>query len=160
PGEGWDAANVLSAPVNAGGGFFEVTFDLTRFPTVKRLAWSPLEGWLCRVRIDRVSLRDGAGEVREVGPRDLWSNAEGGPEGTCVFTTAEPRVHIRVGGPVASLTVRGELQAEPQRQSIDRLATSVRVLQTSLEGLRASRSWRLTAPLRLLSRLARGARKS
>jgi glycosyltransferase involved in cell wall biosynthesis len=162
-GDGWKGANVLSAPVDPAGDFFELTFDLSRFPTVKELAWAPLEGWLCRVRINGLSLRDAAGNVREVGPSELRTNGEARPDGTYVFLTAGPRILLSVGGPLASVTVRGELQAEPPARSINRLATSVNELQLSLDRLRGSRSWRVTAPLRLLGRLARGgagARKS
>src|SRR5713226_6223832 len=37
-------------------------------PEVKALRWDPLEGRLCRVRLERVTWRDGAGVHREVRP--------------------------------------------------------------------------------------------
>jgi glycosyltransferase involved in cell wall biosynthesis len=157
PGDGWDAANVLSEPVNVGCDVFELTFDLTRFSTVKELAWSPLEGSLCRVRLGNLSWRDPSGAVRQAGPESLRTNAEVRPDGTYVFSTTEPRIYVPVGGPVASVMVRGRLEVEPPRASIDRLARSVAEVRASLDGLRSSRSLRLTAPLRVLGRLARKA---
>jgi glycosyltransferase involved in cell wall biosynthesis len=161
-GDGWRAEHVLTRAANPDATSFEHTFDLTRFPAVKEIAWSPLEGSVCRVRIDELCLHEPGGAVRAVDHRGLRTTGVLSPDGTFVFETAEPRVFVPVGGPVAGVTIRGRQEVEPQRVSIGRLATSVAELRASvgelratLDRMRASRSWRLTAPLRGLGRLAR-----
>jgi glycosyltransferase involved in cell wall biosynthesis len=191
-GEGWNPEYQLTRLVGVDGKAFTQTFDLTRAPAVRALTWSPLEGWLCRVRIQGVYFRGPDGAVRAVDLRALNTNGVRLPDGTYVFETTEPRIALPVSGAVSSVMIQGELDGEPPWTAVRRLTGSLATLRTSLEATRASheatrvaleevrasheatrasleeahasleamcasRSWRLTAPLRRLGRLARKA---
>ena len=78
-------------------------FKESRFPTVKEIAWSPLDGSICRVRLDSLTLRDCAGAVLPVDSCVLRANADVQPGGIYEFETLEPRIFLPVGGPVGVL---------------------------------------------------------
>ena len=153
-GQGWDASRVLHRPVDTSASF-EHTFELSDFGMLRQLAWSPLEGRPCRVKIGRVTLQDLDGSVRELDSSALRSNGILLPDGTHVFETPEPRFFIDLDGALGSVTIQGDLESDPVKDSLFRLSLPLAEARATLAGMHASRSWRVTAPLRVLSRVAR-----
>jgi glycosyltransferase involved in cell wall biosynthesis len=112
-GDGFSEAAAFRVMADPLDSQFTITFDLAHAPAVRQLRWDPVEGRLCRVRIEEIVWQAPNGTEGRIDLSTITANGILGDDGVYSFETTDPLLIFPYAGPLARLTVRGwwEVQA-------------------------------------------------
>jgi hypothetical protein len=161
-GAGWNIDERVCHRVSAYPRDFRVTYDVPACPRVRALRWDPVELRTCRVRLDAVEVRDGAGRAVITDPAAVQTNGTRLSDGTVSFATSDPMFWWPAKGTVSGVTVRGRWDHDDalttilkQSEQVHELTRDLTAARRELRKLYASPYWLMTAPLRAAKSVAR-----
>lgn len=133
---------------------FNLTFDLKGITGIKQLRFDPTENRICRVKITSIKLKPSDSEFIEYPIAELSSNGKLNADEFFSFETLDPMIYIQVHDPIDLITIEGECEIEPI-QKVDELLRlkneEIKHKNEELDQILASKSWRITKPLRVIS---------
>lgn len=154
-GNGWDVDGSLSQYVDAVAGPFVIEYQLRQPTRVQLMRWDPVELRSGHIRIDAIEMWDGSGRCRVVDLGSISANGSQTADGTVTFETADPQFWWSVESDVSQVTIRGHWECDDHAKTIvnqslwqNRMMAEIADLRRELNTMRASRSWRLTSPMR------------
>lgn len=156
-GSGFREEEVCRPAADLTSPFFDVSFDLSRFPPVRGLRWDPVELRFCRVRLETVVCQDRSGKEVTLDPSQVSCNGILRPDGDFDFETLDPMFffHIAGQGDYSRIRIRGEWKVEPQSIALSKVEKSLlektcrlRECEEQLRLITTSRSWRFLSRLR------------
>ena len=133
-GAGFTEADVVRTTVPAAGEF-DLSFAVLPGAPVRAVRWDPVERRLCRVKLTDAAWTDPAGGRHPFDPAGLESNGRPAGDGGLAFETLDPRILIPAPGPVAGLTLRGEIEAETEAASADALDAALAAVRADVSNL-------------------------
>ena len=98
-GAGFSEAEKLLAYATVKNGEFEVQFELSNGNNIKMLRFDPVEGYICKVKINSIS----------EGAMMLHNNAVDKMAGEWMFTNLDPQFYMQVNNKLSTLCIKGTI---------------------------------------------------
>lgn len=98
-GNGFSEKEKILTNVKLENGRFEAEFDVSKINNLKMLRFDPVEGYICKVKIDSIS----------EGVKMISDNSTDKTAGELLFTNLDPQIYMQVDKDVKMLKIKGSM---------------------------------------------------
>ena len=117
-GDGFTENSIFRSLVDPNMNRFSISFQLTGGLKVQGVRWDPVEGRLCRIRVNQISYRNIGGGVHQLDLSKLAHNGFQSEDGFVLFTNGDPRFLLDTAGEIVEVMIVGEWEIEENFASI------------------------------------------